>query len=481
MQKAISKYGLAAHLALLAVAPLFLFPFCGDVWTARTVIWLSLIAAGWTVLEPSRRADETLHDARFRVASSVALDPLFWFSLVLVLIAAVRWLNGGIGMVYDAETSIWSLSEARVPFLPGGTEDSGYLPFAAALGVAVLMQAGRHALGKSARVCFLFVAALLAGIAAIVAGLACVFENPVALHYAACSTVDATYPGVAFGICFMGSMVAIAGAFERKWNRAMPLLAIAVGGTAVGLYLFSPDIVIVVHAACAVVVAASALAYAHRRIGGLVVPKCLAFMLVAAIPPVLFVMGVVPEGIKAQKLSLLFGEEGARLFPDGFFELRSALSGIAEKVWKENPWLGTGLGTFGFDIRFNATEADWAVFASNQTGALNGWMQMLAERGISGVVFFVAPMLFLLWTYGLRAFYAVSDILSKSRRSFGALVFHPVCALGPVAIAAVAACGFYDHSFWRSEIMMLVAAMFAMAGSAFPAPKKADDDTLTEK
>ena len=481
MQKAISKYGLAAHLALLAVAPLFLFPFCGDAWTARAVIWLSLLAAGWTVLEPSRRADETLHDARFRVASSIALDPLFWFSLVLVLIAAVRWLNGGIGMVYDAETSIWSLSEARVPFLPGGTEDSGYLPFAAALGVAVLMQAGRHALGKSARVCFLFVAALLAGIAAIVAGLACVFENPVALHYAACSTVDATYPGVAFGICFMGSMVAIAGAFERKWNRAMPLLAIAVGGTAVGLYLFSPDMVIVVHAACAIVVAACALAYAHCRMGGLVVPKCLAFMLVAAIPPVLFVMGVVPEDIKAQKLACFLGEEGARLVPDGFFELRSALSGIAEKVWKENPWLGTGLGTFGLDIRFNASESDWAMFASNQAGALNGWMQMLAERGIAGVAFFVAPLLFLLWTYVLRACRAVADILSKSRHGFGALVFHPVCMLGPVAVAAVAACGFFDHSFWRSETMMLVAAVFAMAGSAFPAPKKADDDTLTEK
>ncbi|MBQ2623573.1 MAG: O-antigen ligase family protein [Kiritimatiellae bacterium] len=481
MHKAISKYGLAAHLALLAVAPLFLFPFCGDVWTARAVIWLSLIAAAWTVLEPSRRADETLHDARFRVASSIALDPLFWFSIVLVLIAAVRWLNGGIGMVYDAEKSVWSLSEARIPFLPGATDDSGYLPFAAVVGVAVLIQAGRHALGKSARVCFLFVAALLSGLAAVVAGLACVFENPVALRYATCSTVDATYPGVAFGLCFMGSMVAIAGAFERKWTSAMPLLAIAVGGTAVGLYLFSPDMVIVVHAACAVVVVACALAYAHRRLGGLVVPKCLAFMLVAAIPPVLFVMGVIPESIKAQKLALLFSEEGARLFPDGFFELRSALSGIAEKVWKENPWLGTGLGTFGIDIRFNATEADWAVFASNQTGALNGWMQMLAERGIVGVVFFVAPVLFLLWTYVLRAFHAVSAILSKSRRSFGALVFHPVCALGPVAVAAVAACGFYDHSFWRSETMMLVAAIFAMAGSAFPASKKTDDDTLTEK
>ena len=235
MHKAISKYGLAAHLALLAVAPLFLYPFCGDVWTARAVIWLSLIAAAWTVLEPSRRADETLHDARFRVASSIALDPLFWFSIVLVLIAAVRWLNGGIGMVYDAEKSVWSLSEARIPFLPGATDDSGYLPFAAVVGVAVLIQAGRHALGKSARVCFLFVAALLSGLAAVVAGLACVFENPVALRYATCSTVDATYPGVAFGLCFMGSMVAIAGAFEawKENDSALIVLPTGLGKTVV--------------------------------------------------------------------------------------------------------------------------------------------------------------------------------------------------------------------------------------------------------
>ena len=481
MQKAISKYGLAAHLALLAVAPLFLFPFCDDAWTARTVIWLAIFALAWTVLEPSRRVDETLHDARFRVASSIARDPLFWFSIVLVFIAGIRWFNGSIGMAYDAEKSVWSLSGAKFPFLPSGVAGSGCLPFASVVGVAVLMQAGRHALGKSARVCFLFVAALLAGIAAVVAGLACVFENPVALRYAACSTVDATYPGTAFGLCFMGSMVAIAGAFERKWNRAMPLLAIAVGGSAIGLYLFASDIVILAHAICAAVVMASALAYAHRRMGGLVVPKCLAFLLVAAVIPVLFVMGVVPEGVKAQKLAIFFGEDGARLFPDGVLALRSILSDVAEKVWKDNPWLGTGLGTFGFDIRFNAKEADWAVLASNQAGALNGWMQMLAERGITGVAFFVTPLLFLLWTYAIRAFRAVADIFSKSRHGFGALIFHPACALGPIALLVVAACGFYDHSFWRSETMMLAAAMLAMAGSAFPTPKKTGKDTSTEK
>ena len=481
MQKAISKYGLAAHLALLAVAPLFLFPFCGESWTARAVLWLAFLAAAWTVLEPSRRVDETLHDARFRVASSIVRDPLFWFSIILALIAAVRWLNDGIGMSYDAEKALWSLSESRFPFLPGGVKGSGLLPFASVVAVVVLMQAGRHALGKSARVCFLFIAAVLAGVAAVVAALACIFGNPVAMSFASSSTVDATYPGTAFGLCFLGSMVAIAGAFERKWHRAMPFLAIAVGGSALGLYLFSPDIVILAHGACAVLVLAFALAYAQRRIGGLVVPKCLAFLLVASIPPVLFVMGVVPESMRAEKLALFFGEEGSGLLPAGFPELRAALSAIAEKVWKENPWLGTGLGTFGFDIRFNAEDADWALFASGQAGALNGWLQMLAERGISGVVFFVSPLLFLLWTYVFRAFFAISDVISKARHGLGALIFHPACVLGPIAVIVVAACGFYDHSFWRSEVMMMVAAMFAMAGSSFPAPNKADDETLTEK
>ena len=90
MQKAISKYGLAAHLALLAVAPLFLFPFCGAVWTARVLLWLSFLAFVWTLVEPSRRQGEMLHDARFRVFLSVFRDPLFWFSLFLSLVAFVR-------------------------------------------------------------------------------------------------------------------------------------------------------------------------------------------------------------------------------------------------------------------------------------------------------------------------------------------------------------------------------------------------------
>ena len=91
MQKFISKYALAAHLALLAVAPLFLSPLVGEGTVATVLLWLSPLAAAWVLLEPSRRADEMLHDARVRVASLIASDPLFWFLLLAVVLAYACW------------------------------------------------------------------------------------------------------------------------------------------------------------------------------------------------------------------------------------------------------------------------------------------------------------------------------------------------------------------------------------------------------
>ena len=85
MQKAIAKYGLAAHLAILAVAPLFLFPFFGEDTIAVVLLWLSLPAAVWTFMQPSVRRGEMLHDARDRVSSEVFRDPFFWVMLVVVV------------------------------------------------------------------------------------------------------------------------------------------------------------------------------------------------------------------------------------------------------------------------------------------------------------------------------------------------------------------------------------------------------------
>ena len=422
-----------------------------------------------------------LHEARTRVLSAISKDPIFWICLILVVIAFTRCLNGGVAMEYDAEHSEWAIRQASAPFLPGCITGLGYLPFASVVGVTVIIQASRHALGKSARVCFLFAAAFLAAIAAISAALACAFGNEGAIRLAQCSLADPTYAGNAFGLCLMGSMVAIVVSFERKWQRVMPLLLVAVGGSALGLYLFAPDFIVLAYAAGTLVVFLYSLAYAQRRVGGLVIPKCMAFLLISLIPPALFVMGVVPESIKETKFTFLSGGEGVALFSKEFAQMRDILTGVAYKVWKEHPWNGTGLGSFGMDIRFNLVDADWAALKPGQAGALNGWMQMLAERGILGIVFFMVPVVGLVMAWSMRAFLSVRDVISSKYHRFGDLVFHPVCPLGFIAAVLTAACGFFDHSFWRAETVMVVAAMLAMAGSAFPAVKKADEESVTEK
>ena len=103
MQKFVSKYALAAHLSLLTAAPLLMSPFFPKQVVAQVLLWLSLVCATWVLMCPSIRPDELAHDARRRVLVDVLRDPLFWTSLGLVAFSALRWLNGGIEMVYDAE------------------------------------------------------------------------------------------------------------------------------------------------------------------------------------------------------------------------------------------------------------------------------------------------------------------------------------------------------------------------------------------
>mgnify|MGYP003294222138 CR=1 FL=1 len=465
MQKFVSKYGLAAHLALLAVAPLFLFPFCGEAWTARVLLWLSLFAGDWILMEPSRRSGEMLHDARFRVASGIIRDPLFWLMLFIVLFAAVRCLNGGVAMKYDAEGGDWTLTSPAVVFLPGCVKDAGFLPFSVAVAATAVVQGCRHALGRSARMAYLLTSSVLAGIAALAAAIVCSTGNSGVLKIASCGYVDASYAGVAFGVHFLASIVAIVGMFEHGWKRVMPLALVGTGGTGIGLFCFAPLPMVLVWVAAAVLMLVFALTYVGVKVGGIAIPKSLILFSISLLLPVLFVIGVMPAELRESRLAYF---TGGGLFPENFEALRGVLSSIAAKAWGNHPWIGSGLGSFALDIRFNATDADWAVLTPGQLGALNGWWQLLAERGIAGSLFLVAPLAFLFWTYFVRLAAAVSGVRSRGV----AEVIYPMAFLGFLSLASVVVCGFVDHSFFRAETLLAVAATVTLAGSSLPAVKK---------
>ncbi len=459
MQKLVSKYGTAAHLALLAVAPLFLYPFCAAEWTATALIWLSPFAALWVVVEPSRRSNEMLHDARMRVISGVLRDPLFWILAVLTVMAAVRWANGGIGLAYDAEKDVWFMRAPGAMFLPGCVDGHGRLQFAAALALLVVVTGCRHALGKTARASFLFASSVLAGLAGIVAAVAFFAGHEGVVLAAKCAASNPSYYGVAFGMHLLGGIVALVGGFECRWNKYLALFAFAIGGTSAGLYFFAPSYVVVVFLAAALVQLVSSCGCEAFKLGGTVPMKCVAAVIIASLIPVLCAMGLATDELNGLRLAPF--REGGSFFDSAFLDMRETLSGIAAKVWRDRPWLGTGLGSFPLDIRFNATDADWSIIQPSQTAALQGWWHLVAERGIVGAVSLALVAGMMLFTYVRRLVCSI-----------GRSAFLPGCILGPVAAAALATITFADVSFLRPEVMLAAGAFFALSANSFPSPVK---------
>ena len=102
---------------------------------AEVLLWLSLLAALWMVLEPSMRRGEGLSDSRRRVAGKMVSDPLFWILLVVIAFSGFRALNTGIALSYNAEIAAWYVSDQVFPLLPGSVKGSGGLSFSATVSI----------------------------------------------------------------------------------------------------------------------------------------------------------------------------------------------------------------------------------------------------------------------------------------------------------------------------------------------------------
>ncbi len=467
MQKFLSKYGTAAHLAFLAVAPLFLCPFCPAEVCATVLLWLSLLVAVWSFLEPSRRAGEMLHDARSRVARAVIRDPVFWVLVALMILSAIRWANAGIRLAYDAEQSIWFMHEQPLKFFPGCVKDSGYLPFATMLALTVLFTGCRHSLGKKARISFLFSCAFFSTLSAVVSSTFVAFGYAPAVDLATCSLKTASYSGSAFGLYFLGGLVALIGAFDCRWSKWLLGASFSACGSLIGLYFFAPTPVILLYLGAGVLILVISCGYAHLRINRSVPFKCWALLLMGLSLPVLCVMGFASDTLNASRIALF--KEGFVLFDESFLRVRTILSTIAAQAWMEHPWVGTGLGSFALDIRFHATADDWKLLLPGQCSALNGFWQLLAERGIVGALSFALVLVSVFYTWIRRAW-----------RAAWLRVFVPVCVLGLLTVIVLAVESLMDASFLRTDVMLAAGAFLALACSALPDPRK-EEAARTDK
>ena len=439
MQRFIAKYGLAVHLALLAVAPVFLLPFFTTGAVATVLLWLSLVAAIWAVLEPSVRGGERPSDARRRVMREFWRDPLFWILLVVVAFSGFRALNTGIRLSYDAETAVWRVLDPSFPVLPGAVDGSGYLLFATAVAFLVLLQACRHSLGRSARQMYLLLSSALAGLAAVI--------DLLVMH-------EGDF-GFVFGLYLVGGVVSLVSVLERDWTPALFPAALAIGGTVAGVLVFLPLYLAAVLVVVGLLTLVYVLAFAGKSFRLIGVFRVVLVGFAAFALGGLLVGAVLPKDVVSERLAACLD---LKIIPDGFMEKRGALSVIAFKSWISHLWIGTGLNSFPIDFRVNAQAADWALFPQGATAIANGWWLILAERGIVGSVLFVLPFVFLPVTYVRRLIGGFDE--------WG--MPHPLYLIAPIVLGLFVADGFFDCSQLRAEVLLATGSLAAVSAASFP-------------
>lgn len=465
MQKLISKYFLAAHLGLLTAAPLFLYPYVGLRATCTVMMLLSLFAATWTLMEPSRRRGEMLHEARQRVLRSIVASPVFHALLIFAGYSLVVHFNSGLAQVYDAASGRWSTGDPRFPGWPASVAGAA-LPALAASTVALVACSGaRFGLGRAARAAFLFVFSLVAGVAGF--ALATVFFEGDCARVEAlvrAASTGGSFVGCAFGAAMLAGVAAVPASFERDWTLASILLVPAIAGSFTGMFLCSTTAEIVAFTAAAALLVALGLVYSVYEVRGPGALKVLTVFVVSIAAGVSFVAAVAPEWAGGARIDAILK---FRLLPRHFLQIRAAVDAALVKAANEAPWTGCGVGTFDWNLLRHANPEDWSVIPQPMSASYDGWIAAFAERGFVGGLAFALVLAALFAGWVRRFASALVASLGRARRGERHCLFDPQAWLGPVAALAIGGSAYFGEAPFSAASVAACATLAAFSINVF--------------
>ncbi len=465
----ISKYGLATHLALAAALPAALAQFVSVGALSSAMLWVSLSAVIWLLIEPSVLSGETVSGARARVLSRMRRDPMSWFFLVAVVFALVRWLNSGVRLAFDAETSTWAVREAGISFLPASSGDAGLFPLALAVSISVVAIGVKHALGRNARIWFGIAAGAIAAIGGC-AAVVCVGAGMEPIASSALAEIGAaSFHGSLYALFLP---IAVACGIQAEgcgMTKTRLVFAWAVAGNGVGAYFFLPALIGVAYLAVSVLVAAIALAILNRQYGAAAMARAasmLAFGIVIAV-----FSSILPSYANIQKAKMA-GLEVEKAFPPALADRNEALARIAKCIWLTQPWCGAGIGAFSLQAPFFAAKDDWAVLPPQPSVGSNGFLTLIAERGIAGALMWAIGIGFMLYFWVVRL---IGSVAWQRQQDEGRSWFMNVPAVvwaGPLVLAACVADAFLSSGFPLTALPMCVAAALPLSAASFPKVKR---------
>ena len=474
IQKFLSKYGLATHLALLAALPLALTPFLSAAALATTVFWLTALAAVWLFVEPSVRAGEHLSLARARVRHEIMLDPVFWFAAFLVVFAAVRWMNAGVALFYDAEQSTWLVKPPAWPVLPASAGDAGRLPFAFSVALLVLLCGIRHGIGLMARAEFGIFGALVAGVGGFVVSVLAGFGIGEYAGWMSTGFAESPFWSTCFAVWLVVGIVSGVQAEVRRWNAARLPFALGIAGNTAALVFFAPPLVAVAWLVLAAFALAFSLFYLGRAGSTGAVARSLSLAVFGFALPVFLVMTLMPESVRALKSAALTPELA---LGETYQEVAAALSRISRAMWVERPWTGSGLGAFGLHAQFLAEKGDWAVIPTQPLFAPSAYWTFLAERGIVGCSLLAVLLGMLATTWCVRLCGAFAYLRHNDEADIFPFAVPPVAWVAPFLLVLFAVEAFFSPISTEPSLVFALAIPLALSAASFPKAKKAATGT----
>ena len=278
----------------------------------------------------------------------------------------------------------WGLSEPSYVGLPASAGNSGLLPLAVIVGVAVVVLGIRHGIGLTGRISFGLTASFIMGLGGIAMGLCACLQVPAFMGAAKADFLEGPFRnpfwGPGFGAWLICALAFGAQAEARKWGASRVPFCLAVAGNACGLLFFSPPPVASVFLVAAALVAIFCLAYLSRAGSVGACARNFVLLLLGFSTP-FFLSAILPDVIefdvrKDSSNSELVKEPVQNIYSmkaGGFLaidreqsevyrSISPVLTDFAKTVWKKHPWYGAGTGAFRLHVPFIATKDQLRMF-----------------------------------------------------------------------------------------------------------------------
>ena len=465
----VSRYGLATHLALAAALPAALAQFVSDVSLAVSMLWVSLAAALWILLEPSVFSGETISTARRRVMMHVARDPLAWFFGVATLFAFVRWLNASVRLVFDAESATWTVAQESLTFLPASLGDAGLFPLALVVSMGVVTLGVKHALGRNARIWFGIATGAVSAIGGCAAAVNVAMKVEPFLTSALSGFGAASFQGSMFALFLPTTIACGFLAEECKMTKSRLVFAWAVAGNGVGAYLFLPGILCAAYFFVSVLIAIIALVILKIHSGAAAAARAASML---AFGVVLAVFSVILPSFSDVQAAKADGFDVEKAFTPALADRNEALARISKAIWLDHPWSGGGVGAFVLQAPFFASKEDWTVLPPQPSVGPNGYFTLIAERGIAGALLWIIGMALLLYFWVSRL---VSSLIWQKQQNEGQswILNVPVVVwAGPLVLLAGLGDAFFSSGFPLTAVSACVTVAMPLAAASFPKVKR---------